>query len=188
MKKKVVDENIARLEEHVNYVGRFSEEKVESVDQCFGYRLAYISDINLFTFDSLFSGKFSKDDQANCSKDHDAPVVSCACGFYSFKKFINAKKEKKFFKNSVILKVENFGEIVEHELGWRSANQLVTEINMPRNCSWWFCWKKAVALVKGDNVFIQACKYHYTKSIKNGVTTELLDYFSVRNKIIVNLY
>ena len=66
MKKKVVDESIARLEEHVNYVGRFSDEKVELVNQCFGYRLAYLADLNSIIFDSLFSGKFSRDDIAIC--------------------------------------------------------------------------------------------------------------------------
>lgn len=88
----------------------------------------------------------------------------------------------------MILKVENFGEIVEHELGWRSANQLVTEINLPKKCSWWFCSSKPVAFVKGENVFIQSCKYHYKKAIKNNVPSELIDYFVVRNKIKVNFF
>lgn len=188
MKKKVVDESIARLEEHVNYVGRFSDEKVESVSQCFGYRLAYLADLNSIIFDSLFSGKFSRDDIAICNKEHSAPFVNCACGFYSFKEFFKARNERKFFKKSMILKVENFGEIVEHELGWRSANQLVTEINLPKKCSWWFCSSKAVAFVKGENVFIQSCKYHYRKAIKNNVPCELIDYFVVRNKIKVNFF
>ena len=186
MRKKVVDENIARIEQHVNYVGRFSDEKVESVNQCFGYRLAYLTDLKALTFDSLFSGKFSRDDLANCNKEHAAPFVNCACGFYSFKEFFKARNERKFFKKSMILKVENFGEIIEHELGWRSANQLVTEINLPKKCAWWFCRSKSVAFVKGENVFIQSCKYHYKRAIKNNIPSEPIDYFVVRNKIIVN--
>lgn len=139
-------------------------EKIESVNECSGFKLAYIRCLETLKFESLFGGEFFIKSVASCDKGHVKVERDCRCGFYSFKELKNALKEMRFFRRSYIIKVENYGDIVEHETGWRAWEQVVTEILLPWKCSRLLCSSKTEGLVlKNSGDYRHLCEKHAKK-------------------------
>lgn len=58
---------------------------------------------------------------------HEAPAVSCSCGFYA----VPADKLGEHEYNGVALQVELSGRVIEHELGYRAEHQRVIQVTAP---------------------------------------------------------
>ena len=147
--------------------------------ECSGFRLAYIRSLEGLRFESLFGGEFSRRSKAHCDKGHENVEEDCRCGFYSFKDLRAAIKEIKFFKRTYILKVENYGQIVEHERGWRASEQVVTQLLLPRKCSRFLCSKvtSTLALVTlGDyRHFCERCSKRFKNKYSLFYLENILD-------------
>lgn len=74
---------------------------------------------------------------ACCKVDrfHIPPVWDCECGLYSLKSLRLALSYLRFRRGYNIFKVEIDGEIVEHNLGYRSMQESIRSIYLPKNCS-----------------------------------------------------
>lgn len=73
---------------------------------------------------------------ACCKVDrfHIPPVWDCECGLYSLKSLRLALSYLRFRRGYNIFKVEIEGEIVEHNLGYRSMRESIRSIYLPKNC------------------------------------------------------
>lgn len=133
----------------------------QPINECSGFRLAYIRCLETLKFESLFGGEFFITSLAKCDKGHAKVEKDCRCGFYSFKDLKAAIREIRFFKKTYILKVENYGEIVEHEKGWRSSEQVVTRILLPKKCSQFLCSKSTSNLaLESSGIYRHLCEKH----------------------------
>lgn len=172
-----IEHEINKLEEEVNSKSNFKYIEPTTEFDCHGYKLAYLEDVTSLNFRSLFSGVFAHDDKALCEKGHRAPDFECSCGFHSFKNLKDAIKERRWFSNTFILRVENYGEIVEHKTGWRAEDQIVKEIIIDRNCSKIFCRRFSTHISKLGNSFKNFCAYHSNKIHNSGLEVFSDDFF-----------
>lgn len=71
-----------------------------------------------------------------CIKDkfHIPPVLECECGFYSFKSLNLALEYSYYYKNSFVFLVNLFGEIIEHDIGYRSRELDITSVILGDTC------------------------------------------------------
>ena len=165
---------IRDIEKKVNSFKFLLDRKPVYLESCQGYKLAWLVDDQEPYFESLFSGFFSLDDVATCQRGHQAPVLECSCGFYSFKNFLKAKRENRFFKSAFVVKVENYGDVVEHREGWRAQGQVISEIIIPEKCGILFCNKRIQALGRVSHVLKGYCLTHHKNLLTLGKRSHLL--------------
>lgn len=99
---------------------------------------------------------------------HDAPCLSCDCGFYA----VPSDKESWHQGTTVGLLVELSGKVIEHEVGYRAGHQRVMECILPR-CM--FCDAPTDTLIFDDNNAVSAmgCTEHTPRTGVVVTRTEL---------------
>ena len=116
-----------------------------------GYKAAYLC-LDVRTGESYFSakqfmGRYNIDSRAVCGmgENHDSVELSCPCGFYMFKEKSDAVKAFQTYKVNALLHVEAYGDIIEHQLGYRASEQVVLKVSLTKTC--WRCSNLATRLV-----------------------------------------
>ena len=138
------------------------------IQECFGWKIASITDPLLGVFKGLAYGSYSLSDRAKCHYDtHTSPTQNCGCGFYSFKNKKDAIKILNRREGFVLLKVEHFGTIIEHKLGFRSQEQDVVAIEIPNVCSNLWCKTNPVGLSLIRRTWQTVCVKHRRKEFVN---------------------
>lgn len=128
------------------------------------YRGVYLESLERLDFQGLNIKNFSftRDAFALCVKDkfHLPPVYSCECGFYSFKDLVDAQEYTVFHKGALVVEVELYGEIIEHEIGYRSRELSVTKVFIPGTCSYKTCTKDSSSIKANVKVNSWRCSIH----------------------------
>jgi len=76
-------------------------------------------------------------EKATCSAypkpdtEHEAPLLSCTCGFYAYNSLAPLEYGK---RASITATVEMFGTVIAHEKGYRASHQRVTGLQVGRAC------------------------------------------------------
>lgn len=127
-----------------------------------GYKAAYLmkNDEN-FYLNSLFFGSYNLKDKMSCERDfnHLNPSHNCSCGFYSYKSIKDAELESYKNKYSIYLKVENYGDIIEHKAGYRSEEIEVTSIFLKKKC--YKCLRISTHITNArSNLYLSSCVNH----------------------------
>ena len=138
------------------------------ISQCQGWKIASIIDPLEGVFKGLAYGSYSLSDRAKCHYDkHSSPVENCGCGFYSFKNKKDAMKILNRREGFMLLKVEHFGKIIEHKLGFRSEEQDVVALEIPNVCSNLWCKSKPVGLSLIRKTWQSVCVKHRKNDFVN---------------------
>lgn len=170
--KKIVND----LEKAISNFALSTYTTPEKIDECLGYKLAYLKSFDpLLCFESLFSGEYFYTGLFSCPKSHDLPTLECSCGFHSYKDFKKALKERRFFRKTMVLQVENYGTVIEHDTGWRAQEQVVTGVALPKRCSFFICRQRTYGMLKGHHNIESRCKRHFEKRVsetKEGYSVE----------------
>jgi hypothetical protein len=139
-----------------------------NISECEGWKIASIIDPLLGKFKGLAYGTYGMKDIAKCQYDlHASPVENCGCGFYSFKNKKDAEKILNRREGFFLLKVEHFGKIVEHKLGFRSQEQDVVAIEIPNVCSNLWCKTRPVGLSLVRKTWQSVCVKHRREDFVN---------------------
>jgi len=133
-------------------------------DDARGYKIAHIESINPIKFKGIFKGSYGIISQATCFREHKAPDLDCTCGFHSFKNIEGAVREVSKKWSAVLLKIENYGRIIEHTSGYRSQEQEIVEIIFQKNCAKVFCSRESFKICKFLGLYLPLCKKHSEKS------------------------
>ena len=106
-----------------------------------------------------------RDAFAICTKDrfHIPPVWDCECGFYSFKELEDAKEYSVFYKGALVVEVEMYGEIIEHDIGYRSREISINKVFVPELCSYKNCVEKSESILVGVKKNGWRCGLHSHK-------------------------
>lgn len=107
------------------------------VDECRGFKAAYLVRRGEgIGFAGIAHGSYSADDRARClaDSDHDAPYPKCLCGFHTYSHRGDAESVLSEHPGSVLLEVDLYGNIVEHERGVRAEQQVVLSAALPPRC------------------------------------------------------
>lgn len=90
------------------------------------------------TLTGLLGEPYEVSDAMRCLEtyNHYRPELSCSCGFHAFYEQSRAERTWRQYAHGVLLHVEGYGTVIEHDHGWRSARQEVLEVVLPSQCSW----------------------------------------------------
>lgn len=112
-----------------------------SVDDATGWKVARLIDPHSVMFAGLAFGVFPAHSVAVClsGDDHLAPTIGCECGFYAMKSKLDALALLDPWRALVLLRVELYGEMIEHRIGWRAAEQDIVAMHLPGGCAQPFC-------------------------------------------------
>ena len=162
------------------FVSRFWEKKKNNeqvylpveennLDEIVGYKVAYIKDLKNLEFESLFSGSYFWADSFACPNNHTEPEEKCSCGFHSFATLKQALVEFSNWRQTVYLKVQNYGKVIIHQAGYRTETQVLDTIYYTKRCSKTLCYAETQAFGKNENIFKVLCLKHYKKFQKNKI-------------------
>lgn len=91
-------------------------------------------------------------------QSHNSIEIGCSCGFYSFKRLEDAWDYSLFSPGSLIFKVKLLGDVIEHNIGYRSESQEV--VNLYHSlCLYKKCLKEAT-VVSWQDSFTLSCLKH----------------------------
>ncbi len=108
-------------------------------------------------FERPQGGRYGVDASARCDiHDHDAPYVSCQCGFHAVVDSADLDRLGTWHPGRVRLVVELSGMCVEHEQGWRAARQQVKAVEVPDRCA--RCGTTATCLSAVHGEFRASCR------------------------------
>ena len=128
------------------------------------WKVAKITNVEYAWFEGISYGMYTLNSTANCIRSgwHRAPAYWCSCGFYSLKNKVNAYKlfNRVRSKDKVFLQVQLYGNIIDHELGFRSEEQVITKVFLPSTCSFKKCEGKTIGLKMGKKQLISSCVKH----------------------------
>lgn len=78
---------------------------------------------------------------------HFTPSLDCQCGFYAWKTTQGAHEYMKGIPDGyVLMQVELFGRVIQHENGYRAQSQRVLGVQVPSTCSGLLCGQPATCL------------------------------------------
>ena len=139
------------------------------VIQSFGYKVGLLKNIEKGGFEGISFGGYYLDGKAHCIRSgwHRPPAHWCSCGFHAFKEKVDAYKLFNRVRNldKVFLVVDLFGQIVEHEYGFRAEEQIITKIYLPSNCQVKKCSKKTVGYGFYKKCNSSLCSSHLTRGV-----------------------
>lgn len=131
-----------------------------SVDECSGFKVAFFENITLGVLKGISGVSYSFKDTFKCKKGHSKITFGCNCGFYSFKNFSDAINLYFFRKGLFIFKTENYGDIFEHETGYISEQQDITEIYIPNRCYKSRCKNDVNFITQKKSRYLPSCYIH----------------------------
>ena len=166
--------------------------KVYSDESIVGYKAAYLyqrvdsSNLDLFFVGLRGQEEYLVDSNAVCGKGgkHTSPEITCYCGFYMFKNKESAQNALLVRGANVLLTVEAYGDIIEHEFGYRAEEQVVMRVEVGPVCR--ICGSTADGMIEKnayDTKILASCctlcakrenvKLHHLIDIANNLGTEV---------------
>ena len=134
------------------------------VNNASAWKVAKVTNIEYAWFEGISYGMYTLSSTANCIRSgwHRAPAYWCSCGFYSLKNKVNAYKlfNRVRSRDKVFLQVELYGNIIDHDLGFRSEEQVITKVYLPGQCKFKKCSGKTVGLSKNKRTLVSSCARH----------------------------
>lgn len=134
------------------------------VNNASAWKVAKVTNIEYAWFEGISYGLYTLSSTANCIRSgwHRAPAYWCSCGFYSLKNKVNAYKlfNRVRSRDKVFLQVELYGNIIDHDLGFRSEEQVITKVYLPGQCKFKKCTGKTVGLSKNKRILVSSCARH----------------------------
>lgn len=118
---------------------------VPVVEEMPGWKVAEVFGA-LPTLTGLLGEPYEISDVMRCLETfrHDRPELACSCGFHAFYEQSRAERTWRHYSHGVLLHVEGYGAVIEHDHGWRAARQEVLEVTLASRCSW--CRRPAAGL------------------------------------------
>lgn len=156
-----------------DWMGEVSNGHVEDVEDVRGWKTA---DLDLTgTFHGVSHGTYQSDDVAVCETwgGHEAPQPNCRCGFYALTTRRAAEAMQRLTGAGVLLEVDLYGTIVEHEKGVRAGEQVVLAVHLHTRCR--ICLRAAdgVAEDRGGTRVVAACER--CRKTRSGTSKEELE-------------
>lgn len=146
------------------YLLPFSRSIVDKPFTGIAYRGIFLECLEKVSFKGLNISKivYPRDAFATCIKDqfHLPPVWECECGFYSFKDLVDAQEYTVFHKGALVAEIELYGEIIEHDIGYRSREISIKEIYIPKVCSYKQCSSNTISIKIGVKDYGWRCEKH----------------------------
>lgn len=131
----------------------------ENIYSATGYKISYLTDINIFLFRGLVHGSYYLNDKAICNKKA-CNFLSCTCGFHAFKDKQRALVELSKHIGTVMLEVELYSDIVIHQFGYRGREQDIIRMFLPYKCSKFLCSNPTSGLYLKDKCYQTICSEH----------------------------
>jgi hypothetical protein len=130
------------------------------------YKVAKLEDPFLPIFSGFTHGNYTSFDSSKCkfNINHNFSL-DCTCGFYSYKDISKAIKKANLREGSVLLEVENYGDIVEYDLGFRSEEQEVVAIYFNDDCYKRKCILKPQGVISRHGSYFSACLDHSDRTL-----------------------
>lgn len=146
--------DVQELKSRINaYAPEFIDEEIRS------YKALYITEIKTPWFLGLNRGSYGVNSVFQC-KYHSFPDYKCTCGFHSYKLLDSALYESKLRFGTVVAEIENYGDIIEHELGYRSEEQEVRKLYIHEECTKLICKSKVTHLSRHRHLLLPRCSKH----------------------------
>lgn len=109
------------------------------VEDMAGWKIAKVTGVSAkeLSFAGIGYGAYPVSGSASCElgQEHHVPSPSCSCGFHAFYDIAHARREWRSYPHCVLLRVEGFGDVVEHEMGWRAQSQEVLTVWIAQECA-----------------------------------------------------
>lgn len=127
-----------------------------------GWKVARLTDPYLGHFAGYAFGTYDLNAKATCAKgrEHSSPHNGCDCGFYAWKDRSRALYLMERWRSTILLKVELYGEIIEHSDGFRAHEQEVVSMAVPGRCARGWCRGKTEGMTEGRSFWRSACSAH----------------------------
>lgn len=131
-----------------------------------GFKVAILNDPYTPSFSGFSHGFYTSNAHSRCKySDRHNFNINCTCGFYSYKNKLDALKKANLREGSVILEVENYGEIVEYDHGFRSEQQEVLAIYFNQDCYKRNCTHQTMGIVFRYGNYFPTCLKHSNRSL-----------------------
>lgn len=160
-----------------------TEYQGESSEPVVGYKVAFISNLFDVVFTGYSFGKYHSLDTYSCMKltknNHKTFFQNCRCGFHSFKNLDDALSLLNLREGGVILEVENYGDIIEYEKGYKSEIQEVISVLIPQECFRIKCKNPTEFLSFKYKKFMNTCSdhkgkiYHHLNDLRSQLPFEI---------------
>lgn len=139
------------------------------VTQASAWKMSHLVDPYIQKFGGLSFGEFTTSSVAVCEQkfSHSAPDEDCDCGFYAFKELSKAIDVSSHSRALLLIQVEFFGKIVEHDFGMRAEHQVIEKIYLNSKCSKFFCRRRTVGIIEGRHKWFNVCEKHIKPSFIN---------------------
>lgn len=142
------------LKERINrYDPEFTTDEIRS------YKALYITEITTPWFLGLNRGSYGLQSTFKC-KYHSFPDYKCTCGFHSYKIIDAAFYESKLRFGTVVAEIDNYGDIIEHELGYRSEEQVIKKLFIHEECTKLTCKQRVTHLTRHRHLLLPRCLKH----------------------------
>ena len=126
-----------------------------------GWKVATLTDPLQARFQGIAHGSYTLNDNAVCNTtDHPAPELHCRCGFHSYNKLPAAVRIWAERLGTVLLRVELYGKIIEHQTGSRAEQQEISAVHLPGVCEVAFCHGRTVGIRERQRNWLSACSKH----------------------------
>lgn len=146
------------------YLPPFTRSFIDIPFSGLAFRGIFLECLERVSFKGLNISKhvYPSDAFATCIKDkfHLPPVWGCECGFYSFKDLVDAKEYTVFHKGALVAEVDLYGEIIEHDIGYRSREISIKKIYIPKLCSYKNCYDNTTNIKIGVKEYGWRCDKH----------------------------
>lgn len=146
------------------YLPPFTRSFIDIPFSGLAFRGIFLECLERVSFKGLNISKhvYPSDAFATCIKDkfHLPPVWGCECGFYSFKDLIDAQEYTVFHKGALVAEVDLYGEIIEHDIGYRSREISIKKIYIPKLCSYKNCYDNTTNIKIGVKEYGWRCDKH----------------------------
>ena len=154
LKRNGKEVGVSELKSRIN---NYSPEFVS--DDIISYKALYITEIDTPWFLGLNRGNYGVNAVFLC-KYHSFPDYKCTCGFHSYKLLDSALYESKLRFGTVVAEIDNYGDIIEHELGYRSEEQVIKKLYIHNECTRLLCKDKVTHLTRHRHLLLARCTKH----------------------------
>ena len=139
------------------------------IEQASAWKMSHMLDPYNQRFSGLSFGEFTLTSNAVCeiSMPHLAPNEDCDCGFYAFDSLSKAIDVSSHSRGLLLMKVEFYGKIIEHDYGFRAEEQVIEKLFLNSKCSRFFCRRPTVGVIQSRRIWRNVCEEHTNPSFIN---------------------
>ena len=166
--------------DHAEFKNRLKNTQPEfTTDEYVSYKALYLTDLTTPWFEGLNHGSYGLNSTFKCNY-HNFPDLNCTCGFHSYKNYESALYESKLRFGTIVAQIDNYGDIIEHELGYRSEEQHIKKLYIVDSCSKIFCKENITNFSRNKNILTPRCNKH-----KGSETHELTE-LAIEYQLVAN--